>query len=191
MRKTDIEETMQMMQKRFSLHKIAGLTVMVSSVVLILIVSFLAYIPVKVVEIAQPIQILNDRGESIKSINPGEKIFYKIRYRKYKDISGTLSAQLINSYTLVFPSFLINFPKTDEEKIDTINHYDELMVQLDLPKTTMPGKHYVVGILTYQINPLRIQTYTFKTDSFIVNKITAEDCEQEPVLTILPKGVKK
>lgn len=185
MRKEDyigLDESIRAVGENLKMHKMAGVIVMVCSVICMAIIAYLAYFPVQVLDIKQCPIIVDVNDQIASKVEPGERLFYKLHYRKYKNLPSTLSMQLINKYQMVFPSFEINFAMTDKEKLKDPDYYDTITIQLDLPETVSGGAHYLMGTLSYRVNPLRTQVYTFTTMSF---DIEIEDCNEGREMPVL------
>lgn len=131
-------------------------------------VVWMAYVPVKVIEFQEPLAIVNEKGEFLSSVKPGEVLYYRIKYRKYKNIPCTIVAQLVNKYTLQFPVYESNLKVTDKEKLKDPNYWDVAIAQLPFPETAMEGEHFLNVGFSYRVNPLRIEVVSVHSNSFNV-----------------------
>lgn len=179
-----IEKVIGKVSRKLTIHKIAGITIMTCSIVCMLIIAYLAYFPVKVIDIKYNLVIVDVNGHVVDIVKPGDRLFYKLHYRKYRNIPSRLTVYLTNKYQMIFPSFTVNFPVTDEEKLKDPEYYDTAIIQLDLPKTTTDGTHYITGTLSYWVNPLRLVNYSFTTMKFEVLGNGCSETENEPAVKI-------
>lgn len=166
MRKTDLRA---FSSKAVMMQKIIASMLMIMSIILILVTAFLAYMPVKVLDYKQPVKLVNKTGMNcVKKVKPGETLFYRFEYRKYKNLPSRMILQVVNKYTLSYPIYEINLPPSDPRKLEDPDYYDVVLPQFLLPETAMPGKHFIRMTLTYKVSHFREQVYHVESEVFEV-----------------------
>jgi hypothetical protein len=151
--------------------KFIGWLMLIFSSIGMLAVVYLAYMPVHIIDMDDPVQVVNEQGQPINEIKAGELLYYKISYRKYVQCPATIICQLVNKFVVSFPSFEVNMPVTVQHNI-TNNHpiqdKDEAIGFLKIPESASGGVHYVNISAYYRVNPLRTQNYNWVTTKFNV-----------------------
>jgi hypothetical protein len=124
-------------------------------------VLYLSFWPFTVIDVTQPIQIMN-RGD----IKMGGSIVYKLVYDKKEPFSGEIIRQLVNDYTLIYPPLRSNLPTGK----------GVLIQELKLPKGLChTGKYRLRITLIYQPTVMKKVTYSFESEPFEIIGAKNED----------------
>jgi len=124
-----------------------------------LVVVFFAYLclvslyPIKVFEM---VSIKFD-----EPVHAGKVATYKLHYKKYWAVPGTVSRQLVNSQIITFPDITVNSEVGEHTK----GSY------LEIPEYIKSGEHHMVWTVTYDISfPFytRTLTYRYKSEPFFI-----------------------
>lgn len=134
-----------------------SMTIIVVAIVFLVIGGYLAFVPVNVVRAnVQPYTI------DTKVIAAGDNLIYTADVCKYRSITSTAVRQFVDEQDVHYPisAQVSNIPPGCAK---------HKVVIPTLP-TYHPGKWYVTLDIQYQINPLRVQSYHFRTDTFTITK---------------------
>lgn len=145
---------------------IISMTIIGVAALFLLIAGCLAFIPVDVVKTnVQPYKIVTPVVEA------GENMIYEADVCKYKEV-----------YSVVTRSFVdekgVNYPLPQQYSNIPAGCGKNRVIVPTLP-TYHSGKWYMTLDVQYQVNPLRTQTYHFRTDTFTINNTTTKLPTQE------------
>jgi predicted membrane-bound mannosyltransferase len=91
-----------------------------------------AFYPFKIFEMVEPITI-------IEPAYAGEVAFYKVHYKKYRQVSARVSKQLVNGVNIAFAEVVVNAPVGE----------NDLGGYLPIPEYAKPGTHTLIWTVTY------------------------------------------
>ena len=111
--------------------------------------------PYRTVDVTEPMSVINT------TVQPGEVVRYEIQYCRYTEKDSSISWILVQEENKGSDYFL---GSRDSGGLPagcaTINSQTP-----PVPNNTEPGTYYVKAVVRYQINPLRVITREFVTDS--------------------------
>lgn len=121
---------------------------------------YLMLIPVNIIEIEQPMNIVNENN----IVNPGEIVKYEVNYCKFIDVNAqvsrtVVSADTINNPPVGYPTNLFSAPTGCDSFTST---------SVTLPDDIPPGNYIVSTNIEYRPNPLRTETYNAVSEVFTV-----------------------
>lgn len=117
---------------------------------------YLAFWPMKTIEIQREDQILNPG----KRVKPGEALIYQIHYCKYTNKQAAVNRYLQgDSVTYPLPPAVNNIPAGC--RIAVVRN-------AIIPPGITPGTYRLQLSATYQLNPLRSETVTHQSEEFEV-----------------------
>jgi hypothetical protein len=118
------------------------------------IVGYWLFWPYNVIDVERPIQIMNEG----KTVQAGDRLIYKIKYKKHMDIQGELNRKLINNYKIDLKDTLATAPiGPDCDK-----------VAIEIPRNAEEGTYYLWWSVSYKVNPLRVITIQADSEPFRV-----------------------
>lgn len=134
-----------------SAFKYFGYLVIILGFIVMGVVSYFQYMPITVLEIKQPIEIVNKN-----SINAGGTLYYKIFYKKHYNLVADVTYQLIDGYVVLIDNIPSNIPKGEGEYI----------IPVSVPSQVKEG-YYILRIsVLYKVSSLRTVTEVFETERF-------------------------
>lgn len=141
----------------------ASMAVILASITYSVVVTWLAFKPVRVIEVFNaPFEMVDPAtGEAKNQFNAGDRVGFKVSMCKYMTAQGEITFNLHDTIITSYPVV-----RTDARKGECPKNFIETSVVL--PKNAGSGEYYVSMILKYQINPFRIETYQFETQRFEV-----------------------
>lgn len=162
MRHDDIERpsTCKMLQKKI------GVAMMWFSTALLLLVCYMAWYPVKVIDL-KSVELVNEKGEVLDEVQEGQTLTYRLTFRKYVNVPSEIHVQIVNKYITSYPVHYANLGVTSEEKIRR-NEWDIAYVRIPFPKVIGTGKHYLNLNMSYKLNIFRTETYSVRSKWFNV-----------------------
>lgn len=130
----------------------------ISSIVLLSIVGYWLMSSYKVLEVDQPLQVLNDN----RLVPIGERLHLQYKYVKYMSLESTVypSIQCESGNLVTLTPFTGNIPVGKSVFIS-----DRFVLP---PKFTVGDKCKFLHTQAYQVNPIRIVTYTFTSEFFVI-----------------------
>ena len=140
--------------KKKLLYSLPILTSVVS-LALTLTVLYMLFAPYKILEIEEPIKILNN------PVKAGDYISYQAHYKKYAGIAGHVTEQLVDTVGIAFNEYNSNLPVGEHTIINS---------GFKIPLYTPPGKYHLVATVRYQVNPIRTIEYYVVSENFEVIK---------------------
>jgi hypothetical protein len=108
-----------------------------------------------------------------KIVEQGGHITYQFTYNRTTDVIPEIQRQFIDG--LVFNVAGNPLPSVISPGTGTAQ------VQIDVPETLPPGKYQLKIISKYQMNPIRVITYIFKTEEFEVVSGPHSDAQQDAI----------
>lgn len=115
--------------------------------------------------IGKPVEYWPGCFTSIRtSYTPGDSIRLMISASKYKSLRGEVTWNLMNLETHELFKFAAR-----ETTLGTGTHTYNIPVAV-VPARATPGKYQMIGMVTYQVNPLKVVTYQLQSDNFTVRE---------------------
>lgn len=135
----------------------AGITV---AIIFGFYVAFLVFWPYKPLEILSPnpLEIVNEN----KTVRVGEEIEYRISYCRNTDQQARVTRTLHDGMIYILPELWTN--------TGTGCHNDAIISTSIVPKTLPPGKYFLHLNVQFQVNKIRMISYTLMTEEFTVIK---------------------
>lgn len=94
----------------------------------------------------------------VKSVEAGEDLVYSLTLCKQIELPSTLHRQLVDTVQWTLPDQQTNFP---------VGCHEHWLTQ-HIPRVFTSGKYQLVITITYDVNPIRTISYTFKSEPFMV-----------------------
>lgn len=136
---------------RLNVYKVSSWILSISLLFFIVFISYLLY-PVKVFETSGNSKILTPE------VKAGESVWYKTSFCKYYNLPGRVSKTLVNDTLVPFTPYFSNVPKGCRS-VD---------VASEIPKFVPPGDYFIRIIAEFEIGPLKVTRYEYRTENFKV-----------------------
>lgn len=121
----------------------------------IISVAYLLYYPEEVIKPnVQPYKVLNENHQ----IKRGEELIYMVDACKDREITGLIDRRFVDGIIVSTPAQLGTVKKG----------CSQTPVSIQIPDKLALGVWHLELYLYYQVNPLRVEQYHFKTESFEV-----------------------
>ena len=149
-----------------SIQKCIGYFLMVSSLIMLLVVCYMAWFPMQVVEL-KSIELVGNKLQPIVEVKQGQMMTYKLTLRKYINLPCEIRVQVVNKYITSYPVYSSNIEITSKEKIKK-GEWDIVYARIPFPRMPLAGEHYITLTLIYRINMFRVESYTVRSKLFNV-----------------------
>lgn len=133
------------------------MTIIAVAIVLAFFMGYLAFKPVNVLRPSlQPYKVLTHY------VTPGQLLIYEVDACKYKDIQGSILRRFVDKNNLVYPV------ASSQGNVPPGCH--DTKVSLLVPSELHAGDWYLSLDVSYQVNPLRHESYHLRTETFTIIK---------------------
>ena len=135
-------------------HKCIPLMLLVG---LYLLMTYWLFWPYSVMEIEEPIQIMNPD----KIAYAGKNLEYELKYTKKVSLQAVVNKNLVNDYIITLSPALGNLPTGKDMKKKVV---------VSIPGYACPGKYRLRWVATYQVNPLRQIQVEAWSEEFLIRE---------------------
>ena len=143
------------MELRFHPLLVLSIITFTLTAVLLGIVAWWEFVPDNVVTVINSNSVPVDKT----IYNAGDRITYTISYCKTRQLSGKVMRALVDGYRTLYETEYSDLP---------IGCHTTKVNELVIPSFTPTGTYHLDVNIDYQINPLRVYTVHFQTQSFQV-----------------------
>lgn len=165
-----------------SFQRKLGIFIMLIATILMLIVCYMAWFPMKIIDL-KSLELIDKNGNIQTKVKQGEMLTYRLTFRKYQNLASEIHVQVVNHYIISYPLRVTNLAVTDPEKIRK-GEWDIANAIIAFPYMAVPGEHYIILTLVYKINIFREERYSICSDRFQVLKEKGGEYTSEMPLVI-------
>lgn len=149
-----------------SFQRKLGVFMMLIATILMLIVCYMAWFPMKIVDL-KSLELIDKNGNLQTKVKQGELLTYRLTLRKYHNLESEIHVQVVNHFITSYPVRVTNIAATDPEKIKR-GDWDVVNAKIAFPYMAAPGEHYIILTLVYKVNIFREERYSICSARFEV-----------------------